>query len=58
MKNGKEQVEQQVRCNACGAVWGRGFIRKLLFQPEQGLDCPFCDAKGKSVREIIDAKKE
>jgi hypothetical protein len=61
VKNGndKEQVEQQTRCLACGAVWARGFIRRSLFkmEPDKGIDCPFCDAKGKAVRELVNTQK-
>jgi hypothetical protein len=55
--NGKEQVEQQTRCTACGAVWGCGFIRKFLFEEEQGLNCPFCGVEGKSARELKERNK-
>lgn len=55
--SGTEQVEQQTRCTACGAVWSHGFIRKASFKPEQGLNCPFCGVEGKAVRELIETTK-
>ena len=58
MKDSNDQVEQQTRCLACGAMWSHGFTRKSSFKAEKGLNCPFCSEKGKAVRELLEDTKQ